>query len=532
MKMTGVEFTLLEDIDMYNFLEMGIRGGISVISQRHAEANNRYIKDVNDNENYLLYNDANNLYGWAMSEKLPISNFGWCQINVDEIRSYDTNSDIGYIVEVDLTVPKDLHNYFNDYPPAPERLEIRDEMISPISAHIREKRKYKKCFKSTKLAPNLLNKEKYICHVRNLQLYLNLGMVLTKIHRCLSFKQKAWVKPYIEFNTCKRQQATNEFQKAFHKLLNNSFFGKTMESVRKRKNVVLINRESQHIFQTSKPGFKRFSIFSEKLVGMELVKPKIVLDKQSEQRFYIEQFERASGNMKKTWSIINNLRGKNQTSSSFCIKEGNSVITDEKVIANKFNKHFCSLADNLNKDIRKPQACNFRDYLPPSQASSIFLEKTTTAEIISIIEEFENDKSSDIPIIVIKHCAMTIAPTLSSLFNKCIESGEFPNVLKIGRISPIYKKDAKDNVKNYRPISTLPIFGKIFEKVLYSRIYDYVTSKNILSKTQFGFRKLHATSHAIHQSVNFIKKSHSASKHVIGTFIDLSKAFDTIDHNT
>ena len=152
-------------------------------------------------------------------------------------------------------------------------------MISPISAHIREKRKYKKCFKSTKLAPNLLNKEKYICHVRNLQLYLNLGMVLTKIHRCLSFKQKAWVKPYIEFNTCKRKQATNEFQKAFHKLLNNSFFGKTMESVRKRKDVVLINRESQHIFQTSKPGFKRFSIFSEKLVGVELVKPKIVLDR-------------------------------------------------------------------------------------------------------------------------------------------------------------------------------------------------------------------------------------------------------------
>ena len=256
------------------------------------------------------------------------------------------------------------------------------------------------------------------------------------------------------------------------------------------------------------------------------------LIKQSKQKCYIEQFERASGNMKKTWSIINNLRGKNQTSSSFCIKEGNSVITDEKVIANKFNKHFCSLADNLNKDIRKPQACNFRDYLPPSQASSIFLEKTTTAEIISIIEEFENDKSSDIPIIVIKHCAMTIAPTLSSLFNKYIESGEFPNVLKIGRISPIYKKDAKDNIKNYRPISTLPIFRKIFEKVLYSRIYDYVTSKNILSKTQFGFRKLHATSHAIHQSVNFIKKSHSASKHVIGTFIDLSKAFDTIDHNT
>ena len=111
-----------------------------------------------------------------------------------------------------------------------------------------------------------------------------------------------------------------------------------------------------------------------------------------------------------------------------------------------------------------------------------------------------------------------------------MKSGKFPSVLKVGRISPIYQKDAKDNIKNYRPISTLPVFGKIFEKILYSRIYSYVTSKNIISETQLGFRKLHSSSHAIHHSVNFIKKSHTNSNHVIGIFIDLSKAFDTIDH--
>ena len=133
---------------------------------------------------------------------------------------------------------------------------------------------------------------------------------------------------------------------------------------------------------------------------------------------------------------------------------------------------------------------------------------------------------------MIKHSSLIISPVLCSIFNKCIESGEFPLILKVGRISPIYKKDAKDNIKNYRPISTLPVFGKIFEKILYSRIYDYVTSKNIISETKFGFRKLHFTSHAIYHSVNFIKKSHSNSKHVIGVFIDLSKAFDTIDHKT
>ena len=182
--------------------------------------------------------------------------------------------------------------------------------------------------------------------------------------------------------------------------------------------------------------------------------------------------------------------------------------------------------------VQKPQTRNFRDYLSHSQASSIFLEKTTPSEIIFIIKEFKNDKSSDISIILIKLCSPIISPVLCSIFNKCMESGEFPLILKVGRISPIYKKDAKNNIKNYRPISTLPVFEKIFEKILYSRIYDYVTSKNIISETQFGFRKLHSTSHAIHHSVNSIKKSHSNSKHVIGVFIDLSKAFNTIDHKT
>ena len=116
------------------------------------------------------------------------------------------------------------------------------------------------------------------------------------------------------------------------------------------------------------------------------------LIKKSKQNFHTKEFEKASGNMKKTWSIINNLRGKNQMSSSYCIKNGNSVITDDKTVANKLNQHFCSLAENLNKDAQKPQTRNFRDYLSHSQASSIFLEKTTPSEIISIIKEFKNDK--------------------------------------------------------------------------------------------------------------------------------------------
>ena len=111
-------------------------------------------------------------------------------------------------------------------------------------------------------------------------------------------------------------------------------------------------------------------------------------------------------------------------------------------------------------------------------------------------------------------------------------SGSFLDELKFGIITPVYKKGQKDKIENYRPISTLPIFGKIFEKLLYSRIYDFMIERKIICETQFGFRKHHSTSHAINHSVNYIKECHALKKHVIGMFINLSKAFDTINHNT
>ncbi len=116
--------------------------------------------------------------------------------------------------------------------------------------------------------------------------------------------------------------------------------------------------------------------------------------------------------------------------------------------------------------------------------------------------------------------------------NECIRSGQFPDKLKVGKITPIFKKDDPEKLENYRPVSTLPIFGKIFEKIIYERLYNYLTSQNLITPQQFGFRKGHSTSHALNYSVNHItEKTTSSKEHVIGIFIDLSKAFDTIDHN-
>ena len=189
-----------------------------------------------------------------MVQKQPISGFKWLErsLTEKEIMSWDVDGQYGCFVEADLTIPPSLHDKFSDYPLAPEPLTITEEIASPTSLMIRKKRNGKsEKFASEKLAPNLFAKTKYKCHIRNLQFYLKEGVKLEAVHRVLTFKQEAWIAPYIMYNTEKRQNATNDFQKAYYKLLNNAFFGKTMESVRKRINVVLINKERQQKYQVN-----------------------------------------------------------------------------------------------------------------------------------------------------------------------------------------------------------------------------------------------------------------------------------------
>ena len=168
----------------------------------------------------------------------------------------------------------------------------------------------------------------------------------------------------------------------------------------------------------------------------------------------------------------------------------------------------------------------------PTNKSSIFLDDCSEAELLEIISKLDNNKSSDIPIRVIKKAAHVICPAMSAYFNVLMAEGTFPDVLKVGKVTPIFKKGNLEDVGNYRPVSTLPIFGKIFEKVIYSRIYNFALSQSILDQNQFGFRKSHSTSHAVNYSVKIIEDSIKKKNHVLGIFIDLSKAFDTIDHQT
>ena len=238
---------------------------------------------------------------------------------------------------------------------------------------------------------------------------------------------------------------------------------------------------------------------------------------------------------RKTWQLINELRGKSRKVLKPPFLIDNERIFERRIIANEFNKYFNSIASDLNDAIEEQKLADlalksFEDYLFPSRQHSIYLEDCTPEEIMEIVKDFENNKSSDIPIRVIKKSVHVYSESLSQYFNILMRAGKFPDTLKLGKVTPVFKKGNPELLGNYRPVSTLPIFGKIFEKIIYSRIYKYAISQNILNENQFGFRQSHSTSHAVNFSVSLIQEAIRKNKHVIGIFIDLSKAFDTIDH--
>ena len=278
LKMTDNKLELMTDVDMFQFIAKGMRGGISYIANRYGKANNKYMKEYDEKapSKYIMYLDANNLYGWAMSQYLPTGSFKWMtekQIDKIDLAKYMENSEKGLILEVDLEYPKELH----DYPLGPEKVKVTENM-SEYCKKIAEKYKISTGLVH-KLIPTLKNKEKYVLHYRNLQLYTNLGLKTTKVHRVLEFNQSAWLKQYIDFNTQKRTNAKNAFEKDFFKLMNNSVFGKTMENIRKRVDVRLVTDEKKLLKMTSKPTFVSSKIFNENLVAVHKIKETLTLNR-------------------------------------------------------------------------------------------------------------------------------------------------------------------------------------------------------------------------------------------------------------
>ena len=264
LKITDIDLELLSDPNMLLMFEKGIRGGISIISNRYGEANNKYMgQGFNKNKpsKYLMYLDANNLYGCAMSEKLPTYGFKWL-IGGEMEKIYENRHNLNKIpciLEVDIHYPENLHDRHNNYPLCPEKVRCKNGV--------------------EKLIPNLRDKKKYVLHYKNLIQCLDMGLKIAHIYRGIKFVESEWMKSYIDKNTNLRAKAKNNFEKDFYKLMNNSVFGKTMENIRNRVNVKLVNTKEKLRKLVAKPNFKSCKIFNENLVSVHMKKTSLTMVK-------------------------------------------------------------------------------------------------------------------------------------------------------------------------------------------------------------------------------------------------------------
>ena len=264
LKKTNVGLELLTDYDMLLMVEEGIRGGICHSVQRYAHANNKYMKDYGRKKksSYIQYLDANNLYGKAMNEKLPVREFKWVndisKIDEDFVKDYNKNDNKGYILDVDVDYPNKLQNLHSDLPFLPERMII---------------------YNTKKLVCNLNDKKNYIVHINVLKQALDHGLKLRKVHRVIEFEQEAWLKEYIDVNTELRKKATNVFEKDFFKLMNNAVFGKTMENVRKHRDIKLVKTDKKRNKLVSESNFHTLKLIDNNLAIIEMRKVKVKMNK-------------------------------------------------------------------------------------------------------------------------------------------------------------------------------------------------------------------------------------------------------------
>ena len=251
--------------------------------------------------------------------------------------------------------------------------------------------------------------------------------------------------------------------------------------------------------------------------------------------YYTKRLEDEKSNIKSTWKILNEVINKKRSKLTFpsSFKEGNTEITDPMEIANRFCNYFSNIGPNLAKKIQSASS-SYQNSLVGQYPNSIFFNPATENEIVEISKSFQSKKThgyDKIPMLIIKQTINLISEPLTHIINLSITHGIVPNEMKIARVIPLFKAGDKTLFTNYRPISILPSFSKFLERVIYSRMLNYLNKNSILSKNQYGFRKNHSTSLALLDLYDKISLAIDRKEFAVGVFLDLSKAFDTLDHN-
>jgi hypothetical protein len=270
-------------------LSTNIRGGLSFASQRYAESavyenisGKPISHDMYDRFNVILDIDANNLYGTCQTYPLPYANFrflsdfdksviNWCDI--------DLTGDEGFFVEVTLEYPEEIWGKTESFPLCPENRTITFDMLSEYQRKVLKQVYNKSSYKERKLTATFFNREKIVLHALNLQLYLQLGMKIKEVFRVIKFEQKPFMKTWVDFCTEKRSNSTNDFSKNFWKLLVNSVYGKTIESIVNRKQVKICRDPKSFSKLCSRPSYDRHIVINEDLVIVVMNPETVRVDK-------------------------------------------------------------------------------------------------------------------------------------------------------------------------------------------------------------------------------------------------------------
>ena len=257
--------------------------------------------------------------------------------------------------------------------------------------------------------------------------------------------------------------------------------------------------------------------------------------KKSKKDYYSKYFEDCKSNMKKTWKGIKeliNTSNKQPTKIDELKTNDNNIVNDNLLLANTFNNFFVNVGSEVNKSIPNTNVSP-SSYLNNRVESNFLINKTNIAEVMTIILKLDDNKSpgpDDIPIKLLKIAAHIIVPQLVSIINTSFTTGIFPDRLKLAKVIPIFKTGSKLDVNNYRPISLLSVFSKIMEKIMHSRLYSFFETNKVLYSSQFGFQKHKSTQHSLIEIVEKIRNCIENNNYGCGIFIDLKKAFDTVNH--
>ena len=252
--------------------------------------------------------------------------------------------------------------------------------------------------------------------------------------------------------------------------------------------------------------------------------------------YYKNLLDGCINSTKNVWKCLNSLTSsKCKTNSQKITKivHNNQVFSNESTIPDAFNNYFIGISHDLRKSIPSVST-NYKSFLKSSMNNSFFCMNSTPSEIIDIINNIKSSGCAGpdgIPSLIIKHSKYAIANILSHLCNLSFSSGVFPNSLKVAKVFPLFKNGDRKLISNYRPISLLNAFSKIVEKLMCNRLNSYLSKYNLLYDFQFGFRSGHSCTLALVDVINMVKRESGNKNHVMGLFMDLSKAFDMVNHD-